>query len=101
MAKKDAEKKKRQFSKTLLIQESCLIWLTTISLIILAFYCVKNQYFNELPWIAAMCGFPWTAYGVSQACYYNKSTKENTKGGIVYDSALYQPLEQYQPVSPE
>ena len=33
--------------------------------------------------------------------FTTKSTKENIKGGIVYDSALYQPLEQYQPVSPE
>jgi hypothetical protein len=35
-----------------------------------------------------MCGFPWTAYGVSQACYYKKSQKENTKGGITYETAL-------------
>lgn len=82
------KKKKREFSKTLLIQESALIWITTISLIFLAFYCIKHQYFGELPWIAAMCGFPWTAYGVSQACYYGKSMKENTKGGIKYDTAV-------------
>ena len=35
-----------------------------------------------------MCGFPWTAYGVSQACYYGKSMKENTKGGIKYETAV-------------
>lgn len=80
--------KKREFSKVLLIQESTLIWITTLSLIFLAFYCIKHQYFGELPWIAAMCGFPWTAYGVSQACYYGKSMKENTKGGIKYETAV-------------
>ena len=86
MAKK--KNKKKEFSKTLLIQESALIWVTTISSIILAFYCVVNQYFSELPWVAAMIGFPWTAYGVSQACYYRKAEKENTKGGIKYDSVV-------------
>lgn len=70
-------KKKREFSKCLLLQESILIWLITIAFIVLAFICVFNQYFGELPWLTAICGFPWTAYGVSQAFYYKKAEKEN------------------------
>ena len=80
--------KKKEFSKGLLVQESILIWIITFAFIVLAFYCVANEYFGELPWLAAMCGFPWTAYGVSQACYYKKAEKENTKGGIKYDSVF-------------
>ena len=87
---KKKNKNKQAFSKTLLVQESVLIWIITISFIILAFYCVMNEYIGELPWLAVMVGFPWTAYGVSQACYYRKSTKENTIGGIVYDQAIGQ-----------
>ena len=75
-------KKTNEFSKILLIQESILIWIMTIAFIILAFYCVINQYFGELPWLAAMVAFPWTAYGVSQGFYYRKAMKENTKDGI-------------------
>lgn len=82
--------KKFEFSKLLLLQESILIWIITIAFIVLAFVCVKNQYFGELPWLAAMCGFPWTAYGVSQACYYKKAEKENTKGGIKYQTTMYE-----------
>lgn len=82
------KKQKIAFSKTLLIQESILIWITTIAFIFLAFYCVTNQYFGELPWITAMAGFPWTAYAVSQACYYKKSEKENTQGGIKYETVM-------------
>ena len=70
-------KKKREFSNSLLFQESILIWLITIAFIVLAFICVFNQYFGELPWLTAICGFPWTAYGVSQAFYYKKAEKEN------------------------
>ena len=81
-------KKKKEFSKVLLIQESLLIWIITLAFIGLAFFCVINEFFGELPWLAAMCGFPWTAYGVSQACYYRKSEKENTEGGITYATAL-------------
>ena len=80
--------KKQEFSKTLLIQESALLWVVTLGAFYLAFYCIKNQYFGELPWIVALVGFPWTAYGVSQACYYGKSMKENTIGGIKYETAI-------------
>lgn len=84
------KKRRIEFSKKLLIQESVLIWIVTLAFLVLAFYCVHNEFFGELPWLAAMCGFPWTAYGVSQACYYRKAEKENTKGGIKYEAALKQ-----------
>ena len=81
-------KPRREFSKILLIQESILVWIITLSFIGLSFYCVMNQYFGELPWLAAMVAFPWTAYGVSQGFYYNKSKKENTRDGIKFETAL-------------
>lgn len=87
---KKEKKKKTEFSKVLLVQESILIWIVTIAFLVLAFVCIKNQFFGELPWLGAMCGFPWGVYGVSQACYYEKSKKENTKGGIKYDSIMAQ-----------
>ena len=90
MAKNKKQKQKQEFSKALLIQESFLIWIMTLAFIGLAFYCVIMQYFGELPWLAAMVGFPWTAYGVSQAFYYKKAMKENTKDGIKYDSIMSQ-----------
>ena len=85
---KKKTKRAKFLKKTLLIQESALIWIVTLGAFYLAFYCIKNQYFGELPWIVALVGFPWTAYGVSQACYYGKSMKENTAGGIKYETAL-------------
>ena len=85
---KRKEKPQMEFSKKLLIQESMLIWIVTISFIILAFVCISNQYFGELPWLAAMAACPWTAYGVGQGFYYKKSEKENTQGGIKYDTVM-------------
>lgn len=82
------EKKKVEFSKTLLKQESALIWILSISFIMLAFYCIHEGFSGSLPWLAAMVGFPWTAYGVSQAMYYRKSMMENTAGGIKYDQIM-------------
>lgn len=88
-------KPKVEFSKTLLKQESALIWIMSLSFIVLAFYCIHEGFTGSLPWLAAMVGFPWTAYGVSQAMYYNKSKKENTVGGIKYESVILEAQQRY------
>lgn len=89
------EKKTREFSKKLLIQESALIWIMTLSFIALAGVCIVKDYVGSLPWLTAMVSFPWAAYGVSQCFYYNKSKAENTKDGIKYESVMTNLLESY------
>lgn len=80
--------KKTEFSKKLLIQESILIWIITLGCLVLAYFCIINDSYGDLPWLTAMVGLPWTAYGVSQMYYYKKSTAENTANGIVYETAM-------------
>lgn len=80
--------KKRSFSKTLLIQESILIWVLTFAFIGLAYLCIIKDYTGSLPWLSVTLTGAWTSYGVSQAMYYNKAKAENTKGGIVYENSI-------------
>ena len=82
------KKPKREYSKGLLIQESALIWITSLLYIALAFFCIVQGYTGSLPWITASASLPWAAYGVSQVFYYKKSMLENTKGGIKYDTVM-------------
>lgn len=88
--KAPTEKKDMEFSKRLLLQESLLIWVVTLAFIVLAFVCIANQYFGELPWITAMATAPWGAYAVGQGFYYRKAEKENTQGGIKYETVMAQ-----------
>ena len=81
---------KKEFSKALLVWETILIWVVTLGFLGLAYICIINQYHGELAWLGAIYAFPWTAYGVSQACYYNKAKKENTVGGIKYDTIMHE-----------
>ena len=81
-------KPKKEFSKILITQESVLIWILTLSLIPLTYICVFKGYLGTLPWLTGMIAAPWAAYGVSQACYYNKSKAENTVGGIKFESVV-------------
>lgn len=88
--KKQEEREKRGYSHILLAQETGLIWIITLSFIGLAYLCIINGYNGSLPWLTPLIGFPWTAYGVSQACYYKKSQEENTSAdgeGIIYAKA--------------
>ena len=87
-------KKKTEFSKILLIQESSLVWITTIAFIVLAFLSIYMGFIGEFTWLAAMCTALWTAYGVSQAFYYKKAMAENTKGGIKYKLLTEEPDEE-------
>lgn len=82
------KKPKREYSKSLLNQESALIWITSLLYIALAFFCIIYGYTGSLPWITASASLPWAAYGVSQVFYYKKSMLENTKGGIKYDTVM-------------
>ncbi len=82
------EKKKLEFSKLLLMQESVLIWIMTLSFIVLAFYCIGLGFMGSLPWLAAMVGCPWAAYAVSQTYYYKKAMSENCAGGLKYEATL-------------
>lgn len=80
--------KGKQFSKWLLIQESILIWLLSLGFLVLAYCCVAKGYTGSLPWLSVTLTGAWSAYGVSQAMYYRKSEKENTQGGIVFETAM-------------
>ena len=85
---KHNKNEKQAFSKTLLIQESLLIWIHTLAMLVLAFIVVFRGTYAELPWLTAMVSFPWAAYAVSQHAYYKKAEKENSKDGIVYETAM-------------
>ena len=88
--KKRTEKKEMEFSKKLLLHETLLLWVVTLAFIVLAFVCITNQFFGELPWLTAMAMAPWGAYAVGQGFYYRKAEKENTQGGIKFESVMAQ-----------
>ena len=81
----NANKKQVDQSKRIVNDIRSLLWIVTVGSMLLAFYCVYKNYLGALPWVAAMVGLPWAAYGVSQACYYSKSKAEKTQGGVVYE----------------
>jgi len=79
---------KKSFSKYLLLLEAIMVAYTTAEGFLLARMAIENNFSGSLPWIATMVTAAWGAYGTSAACYYNKAKAENTKGGVVFETAL-------------
>ena len=82
------EKKRLDFSKRLILDIRILLWIITISAIVLAFLCVIYGYIGSLPWIATLVGLPWSAHGVVCSFYLNMAKSDHREGGITYDMAM-------------
>lgn len=85
--------KKWSFSKLLLLMEGALVLLSTAMGFYLAAVAVRTGFLGSLPWVSAMTTAGWSAYGTSTAFYYSKAKAENTRGGIVYESAMAAPAD--------
>ena len=59
--------------------------LAVLSLCVLA---IVRQFQGALPYLTTLIGALQAVTGVVLGAYFSKSKAENTKGGIVYDTAL-------------
>lgn len=80
-------KKRKEYSKQLINDIRPLLWIVTLSGLLLGFYCVYKGFAGSLPWISAMVGLPWTAHGTVCAFYLNMSKSDHKEGGITYAKA--------------
>lgn len=60
----------------------------TMAVLALCGLAIVRQYDGALPYLTTLIGALQTVTGVVLGAYFNKSKAENTKGGIVYDTAL-------------
>ena len=78
----------KEYSKIVLDNELRILKTNTYGVLLLAFFCVYKEFDAAFPWLTALVGLPWTAWGVSKTGYTMKSTKENTVGGVKYETAM-------------
>ena len=60
----------------------------TLAVLALCGLAIVRQYDGALPYLTTLIGALQAVTGVVLGAYFNKSKAENTKGGIVYDTAL-------------
>ena len=54
----------------------------------LCYLAIINNYSGSLPFLTALIGMFQAATGYVLGKYFDKSKAENTKGGIIYDTAI-------------
>lgn len=60
----------------------------TLAVLALCGLAIVRQYDGALPYLTTLIGALQAVTGVVLGAYFSKSKAENTKGGIVYDTAL-------------
>ena len=60
----------------------------TLAVLLLCGLAIVRQFDGALPYLTTLIGALQAVTGVVLGAYYNKSKAENTKGGIVYDTAM-------------
>ena len=61
---------------------------TTLAVLALCGLAILRQYQGALPYLTTLIGALQAVTAIVLTAYYGKSKAENTKGGIVYDTAL-------------
>lgn len=62
--------------------------LSTVAVLAICALAILRDYAGALPYLTTLIGALQAVTGVVLSAYYKKSTMENCKGGIVYDSAM-------------
>ena len=61
---------------------------STLAVLALCGLAILSRFEGALPYLTTLIGALQAVTGVVLGAYFNKSKAENTKGGIVYDTAL-------------
>ena len=80
-------RKRLEYSKRLVSDIRALLWIVTVGGILLAGYCIHEDFTGGLPWLSAMVGLPWTAHGVVCSFYLNMAKSDHKEGGITFEAA--------------
>ena len=60
----------------------------TFAVLSLCFMSIRSGFEGALPYLTTLIGALQVVTGVVLSAYYKKSTLENCRGGIIYDSAM-------------
>ena len=75
-------------SKVIAIGVLVMDAVATLAVLALCGLAIVRQFQGALPYLTTLIGSLQAVTGVVLGAYFNKSKAENTKGGIVYDTAL-------------
>ena len=81
-------RKRMTTSKVIALGVLVMDAVATLAVLALCGLAIVRQFQGALPYLTTLIGALQAVTGVVLGAYFSKSKAENTKGGIVYDTAL-------------
>lgn len=82
------ERKRATTSKVIAIGVLIMDAVATLAVLAICGLAIVRSFEGALPYLTTLIGALQAVTGVVLGAYFNKSKAENTKGGIVYDTAM-------------
>lgn len=86
--RRSAAAKAKEFTQFMIISDNTILWYMCVAYTGLAAYSIYKNYVGSLPWLTGGLGLAFAAWATIQSFLIKKSERQNTVGGITYDTAM-------------
>ena len=83
-----ARERAREFTQYMIVSDNSILWFISVSYVLLAGYSIYKNYTGALPWLTSGQALAFGGWATVQCFLIKKSERQNTKGGITYDTAM-------------
>lgn len=83
-----AREKAKEFTQYMILSDNAILWCMCTGYLGLAAFSIYKNYTGALPWLTGGLALAFGGWATIQAFLIKKSEKQNTKGGITYDTAM-------------
>lgn len=83
-----AAAKAKEFTQFMILSDNAILWYVCVAYTALAAYSIYKNFTGSLPWLTGGLGLAFAAWATIQSFLIKKSERQNTAGGITYDTAM-------------
>ena len=83
-----AAAKAKEFTQFMILSDNAILWYMCAAYTALAAYSIYKNFTGSLPWLTGGLGLAFAAWATIQSFLIKKSERQNTAGGITYDTAM-------------
>lgn len=85
---RSAAAKAKEFTQFMILSDNAILWYMCTAYTVLAAYSIYKNFTGSLPWLTGGLGLAFAAWATIQSFLIKKSEKQNTVGGITYETAM-------------
>lgn len=80
--------KAKEFTQFMILSDNAILWYICVAYTALAAYSIYKDFSGSLPWLTGGLGLAFAAWATIQSFLIKKSERQNTAGGITYDTVM-------------